>query len=168
MSPVKTTFVESPGKADASACAGLMSAAEPWLTLGRSYQQCLSLIEDPLSDLYLARQDEKIVGFAVVKTKGPFAAYVQTLLICPEFQGTGLGTRFICFLEESLFRKHPNIFICSSSFNRGALKLYRRLGYEVIGELKDYIICGHSEILLRKTIAPIAGFEEKLSPDGAV
>lgn len=29
---------------------------------------------------------------------------------------------------------------------------------EVIGELKDYVVKGYSEILLRKTIGPIADF----------
>jgi hypothetical protein len=33
-------------------------------------------------------------------------------------------------------------------------------GYEVIGELKDYIVPGHSEILLRKTIAPLTEFNK--------
>jgi len=33
--------------------------------------------------------------------------------------------------------------------------LYERLGYEVVGELKDYIVPGHSEMLLRKTIGPL-------------
>jgi hypothetical protein len=29
------------------------------------------------------------------------------------------------------------------------------MGYEVIGELKDYIVAGHSEILLRKSTGPL-------------
>jgi hypothetical protein len=31
----------------------------------------------------------------------------------------------------------------------------------VVGELKDYIVPGHSEILLRKTIAPLAQFKKR-------
>jgi ribosomal protein S18 acetylase RimI-like enzyme len=45
-----------------------------------------------------------------------------------------------------------------SSFNEGARRLYQRHGYEVVGELTDYIVKGHSEILLRKTFGPIASF----------
>ena len=62
------------------------------------------------------------------------------------------------FAEELIFSKAPNVFLCVSSFNKKAQKLYRRLGYETIGKLKDYIVPGHSEILLRKTIAPITEF----------
>jgi ribosomal protein S18 acetylase RimI-like enzyme len=48
--------------------------------------------------------------------------------------------------------------MCVSSFNRDARRLYERLGYQVIGELTDYIVQGHSEILLRKSLGPLAGF----------
>ncbi len=37
-------------------------------------------------------------------------------------------------------------------------KMYLKFGYEIIGELKDFIIKGHSEILLRKQICPISDF----------
>jgi ribosomal protein S18 acetylase RimI-like enzyme len=48
--------------------------------------------------------------------------------------------------------------MCVSSFNEGASRLYQRLGYHVVGELRDYLVRGHSEILLRKTIGPIGEF----------
>jgi hypothetical protein len=45
-----------------------------------------------------------------------------------------------------------------SSFNPDARRLYERLGYSVVGELKDLIVPGHSEILLRKTLGPLTEF----------
>ena len=51
--------------------------------------------------------------------------------------------------------------MCVSSFNLGARRLYERLGYKVVGELSDYIVRGHSELLLRKTTGPLAGFGSK-------
>jgi ribosomal protein S18 acetylase RimI-like enzyme len=56
------------------------------------------------------------------------------------------------------------MFICVSSFNPRAQRFYRRLGYEVIGELKDYIVDGHSEILLRKSIGSLTAFRKKTNP----
>ena len=50
--------------------------------------------------------------------------------------------------------------MCVSSFNTEAQKLYLRLGYEIVGELKDYIVAGYSEILLRKTIGPLSEFRK--------
>ena len=76
----------------------------------------------------------------------------------PEWRNRGIGTNLIRFAEKRILREAPNVFICVSSFNKGAERLYRRLGYEVVGELRDYVVAGHSETLLRKTIAPLSGF----------
>ena len=48
------------------------------------------------------------------------------------------------------------MFMCVSSFNQDARRLYERLGYHEVGELTNYIVEGHSEILLRKTRGPLA------------
>lgn len=42
-----------------------------------------------------------------------------------------------------------------------ATRLYERLGHKVVGELTDYIVRGHSEVLLRKTVGPLTGFSPK-------
>jgi ribosomal protein S18 acetylase RimI-like enzyme len=42
-----------------------------------------------------------------------------------------------------------------SDFNREAQGFYTKMGYRKVGELTDFIIAGHAEILLRKTIGPI-------------
>ena len=68
------------------------------------------------------------------------------------------GTALLAFAEERIFRDGPNVFICVSSFNAGARRLYERFGYSLVGELTDYLVPGHSEHLLRKTIAPIGSF----------
>jgi ribosomal protein S18 acetylase RimI-like enzyme len=65
------------------------------------------------------------------------------------------------FAENRIFSESPNAFIMVSSFNQDAKRLYNRLGFETIGELKDYIIPGHSEFILRKSIAPLTEFKQK-------
>jgi len=55
-------------------------------------------------------------------------------------------------------RNSPNCFLCVSSFNTNAQRLYARLGYQRIGELTDFIIPGAGEILMRKTLGPKATF----------
>lgn len=54
--------------------------------------------------------------------------------------------------------------MCVSSFNVAARRLYERVGYQVIGELTNYIVQGHSEFLLRKTRGPLTGFSSKDGP----
>lgn len=62
------------------------------------------------------------------------------------------------FAEQRILRESANVFMCVSSFNHGARRLYERQGYKVVGELTNYIVEGYSEILLRKTRGPLAGF----------
>jgi ribosomal protein S18 acetylase RimI-like enzyme len=64
----------------------------------------------------------------------------------------------IRFAENRILGETPNVFLCVSSFNPMALRLYKRLGYEAIGELTNFIVPDHSEILLRKTIGPLVEF----------
>ena len=72
------------------------------------------------------------------------------------WRGRGLGSALIAFAERRILRDKPNVFICVSSFNARARRLYERMGYEVVGELKDFVVRGHSEFLLRKTTGPLA------------
>jgi ribosomal protein S18 acetylase RimI-like enzyme len=95
-------------------------------------------------------------GFIIVMTHGALLGYIRILCVDPNTRGRGLGSRLIAFAEERIFREWPNAFLFVSSFNPRARALYERLGYEVVGELKDYIVRGASEILMRKTIGPLA------------
>jgi ribosomal protein S18 acetylase RimI-like enzyme len=51
--------------------------------------------------------------------------------------------------------------MCVSSFNLKAKALYDRLGFETIGILKDYVVKGHDEYLLRKSLGPVSDFKIK-------
>lgn len=142
---------------EASRCARLMAESEPWLTLGRGYEEALRLVQDPAKEVYVAAAGEATAGFVVLHLRGPFSGFLQAIIVAPEWRNRGLGGRLIAFAEERVFCESPNLFLCVSSFNAAAQRLYARLGYERVGELKDYLIRGHSEILMRKSIGPMAG-----------
>jgi ribosomal protein S18 acetylase RimI-like enzyme len=93
--------------------------------------------------------------------EGTFTGYIQTVAVGADWRGRGLGSRLIAFAEKRIFAEKPNVFMCVSSFNKKAQRLYRRLGYEKIGVLKNFIVSGHDEILLRKTIGPLAEFKAR-------
>lgn len=145
-------------EAEARTCAQLMSTSEPWLTLGRGYEASLRVIQDPTREVYLAKDDAEIAGFVILCMTGAFVGYIQTVCIHPDRRGQGLGSRLVAFAEQRILREAPNVFMCVSSFNHGARRLYERLGYREVGELPDYIVPGHSEILLRKTLGPLTTF----------
>jgi ribosomal-protein-alanine N-acetyltransferase len=156
MSPLD--IVPLAGDADARACARLMADSEPWLTLGRDEESALRIIRDPTREVFVARAEAKLAGFLILCLTGPFVGYIQTVCIAPAQRGQGLGTELIRFAERRILQRFPNVFMCVSSFNTRAKALYLRLGYEVVGELRDYIVAGHGEILLRKSTGPLAGF----------
>lgn len=138
-----------------------MAGSEPWVTLGRSYEASLALIRAPGKEVYVAHLDERLAGFLILDMHGAFTGYIQTVCVAPECRGQGLGSRLVEWAEARIFRDSPNVFMCVSSFNEGAFRLYRRLGYEVVGELRDYLVRGHSEILLRKTRGTWAEFTSR-------
>lgn len=150
---------ELQGASEADECALLMSSSEPWITLRRDYDLCMKMLTDPRREVYVALLEEEIVGFMILQMRGPFIGFIQTVGVKPEWRNKRIGTKLVEFAEERIFRVTPNVFMCVSSFNQKAQKLYRRLGYETIGELKDFIVSGHSEILLRKTIGPSTEFK---------
>ncbi len=145
---------------EAEQCARVMCASEPWITLRRSYKDSFIMLTDPSREIYLAVVQGQIGGFMILNMKGAFVGYIQTVCIFPEWRNTGIGTTLIDFAEERIFQDSPNVFMCVSSFNLNAQRLYERLGYGVVGELKDYIVPGHSEILLRKTVAPLTEYKK--------
>jgi [ribosomal protein S18]-alanine N-acetyltransferase len=146
---------------EARACAQLMARSEPWITLRRTYEDGLKLLQDPAKDVFVALAGGAVAGFIVLDPRGPFSGYIQTICVAPEWRRRGLGRKLLAFAEERILRESPNVFLCVSSFNTGAQRLYDRLGYERVGELKDYLIRGYSEILMRKTIGPIGEINRK-------
>ena len=146
------------GRDEVEACAHIMVASEPWITLGRTYEDSVKMMEDDTRETYVAVAEGAVAGFLILRMDGAFSGYIQTVGVAPAWRNRRVGSRLVAFAEERIFRDRPNVFMCVPSFNPDALRLYERLGYEVIGEIRDFIIKGHSEILLRKTIGPLRDF----------
>ena len=146
-------------RAEVEACARMMAGSEPWLTLGCGHEACRALMEDPSKERYVALADGVTVGLLVIDLRGALTGYLQSVCVAPERRGEGIGSALVRFAEARIFRESPNVFLCVSSFNPGARRLYERLGYALVGELTDYLVAGHSELLFRKTIGPIGVFQ---------
>lgn len=139
-------------------CAAMMFRSEPWITFGRDRQGCAESLHGDYKEVYVVTRGTTLLGFAVLQMEGTFKGYIQSICIAPEARGKGLGSSLLEFCEQRIFEVSPNVFICVSSFNTDAARLYYRAGYHKVGELSSFMASGHSEILLRKTIGPIAGF----------
>jgi len=144
--------------ADREACARMMSSSEPWITLGRDYSRCVTAVSDPGRELYVALAGSEVIGFILLNMLGPFPGYIQTVCVAESARGQGIGSQLVDYAEARIGQVSPNVFLCVSSFNRGARRLYERMGYQLVGTLTDYLIVGHDELLYRKTLGPWSSF----------
>jgi ribosomal protein S18 acetylase RimI-like enzyme len=151
---VEIVRVDPAEQARAEACARLMVANEPWLTLRRTFPSALRALQDPGKELYAAFDAGLLAGFVLIDMRSLTSGYIQSLAVRADRRRRGVGTTLIGFAEERIFRDSPNVFVCASSFNDGARRLYERLGYRVVGTLTDHVIAGHDELLMRKTRGP--------------
>jgi len=146
------------GAEEAERCAHMMAESEPWITLGRGYAAGLAMLSDPTRERHVAMLDGNLAGFAVLLMRGALVGYLQTICVAPEARGSGVGRALMAFAEELVFLRHPNFFLMVSDFNLDAQRFYARLGYKAVGELKDYLAAGRSEVLMRKTRGPMHGY----------
>ncbi len=105
------------GAAEIHACAHTMSTSEPWLTLGRGYEESVAVLSDASKEVYVALAQGELAGFIIINMQGAFRGYIQTVCVMPAWRGRGVGSELIRFAEERIFRDAPNVFMCVSSFN---------------------------------------------------
>ncbi|HBA60134.1 MAG TPA: N-acetyltransferase [Elusimicrobia bacterium] len=150
---MKLTRLVSPGEINAAA--RLMAAADPWRQLGLDAASCRKMMRTPFRETWKASEGGNLAGLVTITMYGTFKGYIQALFVAEAFRGRGIGEKLLAFAEKKILRSSPNIFLCVSSFNKRAIKFYRRLGYRKAGVLTDFLVKGHDELLMRKTTGPV-------------
>ena len=138
-----------------SECALLMFRSDPWITLGMSLEYCVKAFQGDYREIFVVECEEELAGFVIMQTQGSFKGYIQTICIAEPWRGRGLGKKLLQFCEKRILGYSPNVFICVSSFNKGAIRLYEKFGFKFVGELANFVKEGFTELLYRKTIGPI-------------
>jgi GNAT superfamily N-acetyltransferase len=142
-------------------CARMMSATDPWVTLGMDYGKCLEAFDGICKEIHIVKVGPDIAGFVILQVCGTFSGYIQTICIGEDYRGRGIGTALLDFCEKRVLKFSPNLFICVSSFNTGARRLYENFGFKVVGELDNFVRQGFTEILMRKTVGPRVGYKPR-------
>ena len=155
---IKPEIRQTSNTADFAQCATLMAGSDPWLAMGISYEECLSAFGRFENTVFVLQQDDSVLGFVMLQEQGSFKGYIKTLCINENYRGLGYGSLLLQFCEQHILAYSPNLFICVSAFNQGALKLYTRFGFELVGELPNFVKQGFTELLMRKTAGPISGY----------
>src|SRR5450759_2834949 len=105
-------------------CALMMSKTDPWITLGMNYEQCLKAFDGSCKEIYVVETENVIAGFVILQVCSTFSGYIQTICIGEDYRGKGFGTKLLQFCEDRILKFSPNVFICVSSFNKSAARLY--------------------------------------------
>ena len=133
--------------------AELISVSEPWITLGTTPEQCHKVCSDPEYLVYIAHVDGKPCGAMVLHPRGLASSpYLKSIVVESTYRNQGVGAALLEFAENYFRKTARHMFLCVSSFNKRAMAFYKRYGYKKVGEFKDYIIDGESEILLHKRL----------------
>ena len=141
-----------------SVCAKMMVHSDPWITLGMQYEQCLKAFDGDFKEIFILEVRDELAGFVIMQTLGTFKGYIQTICVDGPYRGKGFGKELLQFCEKRILSYSPNIFICVSSFNTGAIKLYNEVGFKRVGELDNFLKTGYSELLFRKSYGPTLGY----------
>jgi len=101
-----------------------------------------SYIQSGIMSLWVIHAEDRIIGGAgfYAQPPGTRLSHAATffLYLEPPFQGQGIGTRALRFLEtEARSRGYLRMECMVAATNPGAIRLYQRLGYEKEGVKKQ-------------------------------
>lgn len=155
-SPIAPLEVGLASPAERAWSAQLMASSEPWVTLKRDIAGCAVVLADlPDTSLYIARSGGMPRGFVLVRPRGLAGApYIVSIATAADARGMGVGSQLIEFVATQVAPPARHLFLCVSSFNLDARRLYERLGFARVGEVPDYIVPGVAELIMHRRLAP--------------
>lgn len=104
--------------------------------------------------IYIDEENKNIVGFMRIDEIGMFSKYpfLRLISVKKEYRNKGYGAEMLKHFEYKYKNKVDRIFLCVSSFNDSAKKLYNKLGFVEIGKIDGLYKKGVVEYILMKSI----------------
>jgi ribosomal protein S18 acetylase RimI-like enzyme len=135
----------------------MLADSDPWKRLGYTKSDWNRLFESRPQgrDCFVIEANGAVVGLALLRQRFMLGDYLELLAVAPWSQGHGFGSTLLRHLEQIVFARTKNLFVCVSDFNSDARRFYAKHGYQEIGPIPNFLIPGSSEILLRKTTGPV-------------
>ena len=83
-------------------------------------------------------EDDKLIGYIDSVSNGVTDAYIQDLMVCPAYQGKGIGTALMDKMLEYL--KEKRIYMISVVYEEGLKPFYERFGFYnmLCGQMETY------------------------------
>lgn len=84
--------------------------------------------------------DNELIGFLDVVSNGVTDAYIQDVIVNPNYQGKGIGTNLMNRAIDKL--NDDNIYMISVLFQESFLPFYKKFGFNMLlaGQLETYHI----------------------------
>ncbi len=141
--------------ADIPALARLMAGDPLWQRYGVTEASAARRLAAGLASgaaIAVAEADGAAVGFIWYVERGAFArsGYIMLIGVAADRRGSGVGRALMAHAEAALFAGADDVFLLVSDFNAAAQTFYRRLGYQQVGALPDYVVEGVTELVFRK------------------
>lgn len=112
------------------------------------------LLKQRSSLLWCAELDNKVIGYAIVLTRKNSQKWrIYSIAIAPEARGKGIGKALMAEVFKSAKAAAVTAFSLEVKCdNKGAIELYRQLGFEVIDVLPEYYSDGTDGYRLQLTL----------------
>lgn len=153
---MSTATVRPYRDADKDSVIEILTTSQPWTTLGYTQSDWQHYFT-PLAagrEAYVLEATERTAGFAILRPKFLLGDYLELFGIAAWARGQALGAHLLRHIERLSFSRGKNLFACVSEFNESGRRFYAAQGYQEVGLLKDLLVTGKHEILLRKSTGP--------------
>jgi ribosomal-protein-alanine acetyltransferase len=119
-------------------------------------EQIAQLLSGYNSISLVARVDSRIAGFVIgmiYVDRNALHGHILTIDVSPAYRRKGIGQKLLQEIEKIFRQKDVSAsHLEVREDNVAAINLYRKLGYEKIGRLKNYYGNAHG-VYLKKTLA---------------
>ena len=114
------------------------------------------LVDNPRSATWIAEEDGRVQGFAIVEwveEAGATIAYIPTIEVAPEKRGSGAGGELLRLLEQSAAAAGAlAIWLHVAENNSGAIRLYEAHGYRFENREADFYPKGGVALVYEKPL----------------
>ena len=110
------------------------------------------LIRKASNNVIVARNNQTLVGFGIM-TYSKDSANLDLLAVKILYRHRGVGAQVVQWLEKvAITAGIMNIFVQVRNTNTGAIRFYKKLGFQIVGEADGYYQGLETAVIMRKGI----------------
>lgn len=115
------------------------------------------LIRNKSKNVVVAREDRSLAGFGIM-TYRQDSANLDLLAVKRQYRRRDVGRQIVLWLEKVAHTAGiMNIYVQVRKTNRGAIRFYKKLGFQIIGEAAGYYQGRESAVIMCKGIRKMIG-----------